>query len=607
MFQAETSAPLQSIRSSCDRCRLQKLKCTVQAVEPDGRMVCERCVRAKVPCVFGRRRRASRPSESKKQQQQADKESNAATTSSTTPTAAANLKRAAAPTSVPLQLHTQHQHNQHQHQHAHHAHTHSHGHGRFPSVDTGVLTPPLSTIDPPFGLGTPMETLMDCDSEGSAYFGLPSRDTPVSASTNFPCSSSTCMDVDVDSQSLSHQGVHSPYQISASASASGSMMDWGWLDENPFSGTQQGSSAMDELYCLDPELLGTTTTTSTDMSTPSSGAPSLSMGSTPTDYTQALASSSSMLLEATANPNPDTPLPTTTLSTTTTVDSTPSAPRRLPALIAEMQQRLELLEHGGWLDPPGPGSDDISHARSFDRYPIGAVLRLTQEFGALTGEVWVAPSLSAGCCNGSDRCEKGDGQGQGPNVSTVLLVLGGYVLLVRLHALVLAHLHAHLERLPSPHSHGHAHSHSPTLTPDQDSPPSHQPPTTPTGSKAMSMGVSMTMTSTRLRLADLLPHSSPPIVPPEVSRIHAALGMLLAALHGVEAQLGRGGERVRGLVVALVSGSGSGSGLGGSSGSEVEGFGVLGGLEQGALQDGLGELGERVKLVKGLLREKMGL
>ncbi|KAK4140592.1 uncharacterized protein C8A04DRAFT_14788 [Dichotomopilus funicola] len=499
MFQTETSAPLQSIRSSCDRCRLQKLKCTVQAVEPDGRMVCERCVRAKVPCVFGRRRRASRPSESKKQQQQADKESNTATTGSTTPSAV-NVKRASAPT-----------------------------------LDTGVLTPPLSTIDPPFGLDTPMETLMDCDSEGSAYFGLP----------------------------LSHQGLHSPYQVSASASTSGNMMDWGWLDENPFSGTQHGSSAMDELYCLDPELLGTTTTTGTDMSTPSSGAPSLSMGSTPTDYTQALVSSSILLETSSTNPNPDTPLPTTTLSTTTTVDSTPSAPRRLPALIAEMQQRLELLEHGGWLDPPGPGSDDISHARSFDRYPIGAVLRLTQEFGALTGEVWVAPSLSAGCCNGSDRCEKGDGLGQGPNVSTVLLVLGGYVLLVRLHALVLAHLHAHLERLPSPHSHGHshAHSHSPTLTPDQDSPPSHQAPTTPTGSKAMSMGV---------------------------SRIHAALGMLLAALHGVEAQLGRGGERVRGLVVAL-------------------GFGVLGGLEQGALQDGLGELGERVKLVKALLREKMGL
>lgn len=52
----------QSIRSSCERCRLQKLKCTL----PDGsdiRGPCQRCARAQVECVFGRRRKASRISE----------------------------------------------------------------------------------------------------------------------------------------------------------------------------------------------------------------------------------------------------------------------------------------------------------------------------------------------------------------------------------------------------------------------------------------------------------------------------------------------------------------------------------------------------------------
>lgn len=45
------SAASMSIRLSCDRCRLQKLKCAV----PAGSDICERCTRAKVSCLFGRR------------------------------------------------------------------------------------------------------------------------------------------------------------------------------------------------------------------------------------------------------------------------------------------------------------------------------------------------------------------------------------------------------------------------------------------------------------------------------------------------------------------------------------------------------------------------
>ncbi|KAI1414157.1 hypothetical protein F5Y13DRAFT_159918 [Hypoxylon sp. FL1857] len=59
-----TSDAFQSIRSSCERCRFQKLKCV--PIGSDGRGSCQRCARAKVECVFGRRRRASRINESKR-------------------------------------------------------------------------------------------------------------------------------------------------------------------------------------------------------------------------------------------------------------------------------------------------------------------------------------------------------------------------------------------------------------------------------------------------------------------------------------------------------------------------------------------------------------
>lgn len=56
---------LRSIRSSCDRCRLQKLKCTV-LTSSDDPGPCERCTKAKVPCFFGRRRRAHHSHDAKK-------------------------------------------------------------------------------------------------------------------------------------------------------------------------------------------------------------------------------------------------------------------------------------------------------------------------------------------------------------------------------------------------------------------------------------------------------------------------------------------------------------------------------------------------------------
>ncbi|KAH6874082.1 hypothetical protein B0T10DRAFT_233641 [Thelonectria olida] len=57
----------QSIRSSCDRCRSQKLKCTVSSESSrSGAHQCVRCIRAQATCVFGRRSQSRRSSDLRK-------------------------------------------------------------------------------------------------------------------------------------------------------------------------------------------------------------------------------------------------------------------------------------------------------------------------------------------------------------------------------------------------------------------------------------------------------------------------------------------------------------------------------------------------------------
>ncbi|KAI1120674.1 hypothetical protein F5Y10DRAFT_289479 [Nemania abortiva] len=55
-----------SIRSSCDRCRLHKLKCTISyKTTYAGSSPCDRCSRAKTTCVFSRRATPRRPDRTK--------------------------------------------------------------------------------------------------------------------------------------------------------------------------------------------------------------------------------------------------------------------------------------------------------------------------------------------------------------------------------------------------------------------------------------------------------------------------------------------------------------------------------------------------------------
>ncbi|KAI2669806.1 transcriptional regulator family: Fungal Specific TF [Penicillium roqueforti] len=54
-----SAKPTQSYRTSCDRCRLQKLRC-VPSSDGEWLNTCQRCSRARVPCVFSRRARSGR-------------------------------------------------------------------------------------------------------------------------------------------------------------------------------------------------------------------------------------------------------------------------------------------------------------------------------------------------------------------------------------------------------------------------------------------------------------------------------------------------------------------------------------------------------------------
>ncbi|KAI0102471.1 hypothetical protein GGR51DRAFT_562644 [Nemania sp. FL0031] len=62
MASGPSSEALLSFRTSCNRCRFQKLKCSILASSeaPKGTICCQRCARAMVPCVFSRRSKSRR-------------------------------------------------------------------------------------------------------------------------------------------------------------------------------------------------------------------------------------------------------------------------------------------------------------------------------------------------------------------------------------------------------------------------------------------------------------------------------------------------------------------------------------------------------------------
>ncbi|VUC37647.1 unnamed protein product [Clonostachys rosea] len=414
----DSGTALQSIRSSCDRCRFHKLKCNVQA-ESDGQVPCERCMRAKVPCVFGRRRRANRSSDERNRQGQAAQQ-------------------------------------QQQQQ------------------------PEQSPVVAPVAIPTPMSTSAPSSSLGR----------------NRSISSAPQMIEPSDGKQKYSSPIWGGVTIGLADDA-GSMpggdMDWEKLHHNLRS---------DEGCMFDTESL--------DLTSWSPSAPFLPLLNLATDFQVVPGSSARMSSWAPA--------------------------QQLLSLISEMQQCLGSLERGAWQGDCARGLDD---------YPVGTILHLSREFGAIA-----SPLLGKASTTGIIRAsvtgvEVPEG---GVDTAAALFVLGGYMWLMRIYSVVLGHFQSHLSR----------YSYSSSGLSD----------------RGASSNVSPTLQLGELPSANTA-H--------DLGRIHTALSMLLGALREVEEYSGQGGAVVRNLVVALLT------------------------LPSvGEFDDSVGLVG-KVQSIKELLREKMGL
>lgn len=219
---------------------------------------------------------------------------------------------------------------------------------------------------------------------------------------------------------------------------------------------------------------------------------------------------------------------------------------RILSLIADMQHRMKFLEQGPW-------QGDCT--RSLSDYPVGTILHLSQEFGAIAGPILHMARIAdinslpvaIDDSNGAEDMLKG------VDTATIMLVLGGYMWLVRIYGVVLGHFQAHLSRISVAGS--EIDQTAPSLAPNA---------------------------SPTLQLGEL-PSSN---TAPDLGRIHTALGLLLGALNDVEEQLGRGGAVARNLVVTLLT---------------QEGL-----PKAGHVRDECDALSGKVQSVKELLREKMG-
>jgi hypothetical protein len=224
---------------------------------------------------------------------------------------------------------------------------------------------------------------------------------------------------------------------------------------------------------------------------------------------------------------------------------------RLITLIAKMQQCLQILQHGPWQKDSSNNLDD---------YPVGTVLHLSQEFGSIA-----SPVLSRGCIVGgimpreyiSAIENSTDGEAHptklkdmdsGSDTVTTLLVLSGYMLLARIYSIVLGQFQTHLSNVSLNSNTNHSRRvHSASANP-------------------------------KLQLGELPCTSAAPVL----GKIHTALRMLLAALHGVEEKSGPGGAVARNLVLALLA-------------------------QEAVIGEFHGKLSSKMQSMKELLQEKMNM
>jgi hypothetical protein len=259
---------------------------------------------------------------------------------------------------------------------------------------------------------------------------------------------------------------------------------------------------------------------------------------------------------------------------------------QLMQLVSEIQHQLRQLEEG-------------SSFISLSDYSVGTVLALAQQFSALAGSI-------VGCCKMSgDEQDKGhhrrdrdgfDGDGNDwkmnsssssssspandDDTPTMLLVMCGYMWLVRIYDVVLGHFQRHLLEHEPANQRSHVGSTSTggscsssvygTLSPIAGGTNNNvtDNPCIVAAPPALRLG--------ELRCADATLG---------LQHIYTAVGMLLDTLHDIESHLGRGGSVGRGMAVTLL-------------------------LKSGKFpdsDDSTGGLGRKANMVKELLRQRMGL
>ncbi|KAK4236131.1 hypothetical protein C8A03DRAFT_17189, partial [Achaetomium macrosporum] len=457
-----------SVRLSCDRCRAQKLKCSV----PAGSQACQRCKRAKAPCVFGRRtpskRRLSKTGRGDR----------------------GSISPQIPPCSPAQQA----------------------------PITPGSLATPASPVAlvsvsrcPDFTLDRQLDAPMAFEQPA----GLPATISEMEPGS-FDCRATW------NSPTLGLQHLD-PDMSDRGSSAVG--YEWDWM---------QSGWPLSESSVLDPAQ------------------PDLALWSQlATPATEGLVA---------ASETGDSSRNTTDSNNATVVPG-----QQLTGLVSEIQRQLRKLEEGPW---------HADSASSLDDYPVGTVLALAQQFSALAGPI-------LGCVGGEldeggdedDSNWKTDSSAANNDTPTILLVMCGYMWLVRIYGVVLGHFQKHLDQRPANQqlhvgtsAGGARRVYGTTIWPiDGGGDGTH----------------SVHAAGSALRLGEL-PCADATL---GLQQIHTAVRMLLDALHDIESQLGRGATVARAMAVTSLLKSGKSPDSDGSSGA----------------------LGKKATAVKELLRQKMGL
>lgn len=430
-----------SLRLSCDRCRIQKLKCSV----PAGSSDCQRCTRARVSCVFGRR------APSKRTNKRADQPST----------------RPPSPPSPPSSPHSSRS---------------------ISSSSASIRTAPV--LGPQFGAKNDLE---------SALPAAPDLDHLEHGPWDFQAP--------WEHASLGLQGV-GPYAPEYDTE----MLGCDWLH----SGTAFDDRNLFELGNSDLTQWPHLATTTAAASWPGDSVMSID------------------------------PAPSNFMNSNTAQTS-----QRLTTLVSEIQQQLRRLEEGPW---------HADSACSLDDYPVGTIIELSQQFSATAGPI-LGNTVSTGGALEAHRPGEAE-RNMTPAVAdtpTMLLVMCGYMWLVRIYGVVLGHFHTHLNSMPP----GCLGATTGRRTPIG-------------GTGTITLGA---MTGSALRLSEL-PCTETAL---GLQQIHTAVRLLFDVLHDIENHLGPEAVMVRDMAVGLL-------------------------LQSGKLQNSSSSgLGKKATAVRELLREKMGL